>query len=1028
MNTKRSVILIFFLILQLLGLTLFLKGFFPLKKGIPGSASLLDLPPEPGSKEPAPPLPVLFDRLVFVLIDALRADFVFEGTRMQYTRKLILDNNTISFVAKAHPPTVTMPRIKALMTGGIPGFVDVILNAVSSALYEDNLLAQAVSAGKRIVFFGDDTWMKLFPGHFMRSDGTTSFFVTDYTEVDSNVTRHLDKELQSNDWDIMVLHYLGLDHIGHLAGPTSPLVGPKLHEMDQIIQKIHKSLLRDDKERGIHSAMVLCGDHGMSEAGSHGGASLPETSTPLVFMSSMLQNGKGQQFSSINVDQIDVVSTLSILLGLPIPQNSVGTPISQLLVFHNPREKLRAFQIASHQLSKVMKANGHSTNSIWELEESRRLHKQWLEAIEIGNEDKRSMAVQAEQISKQYNAALKRMSSQITASLSCYDLHAMASGIIILIQVLAWLVYGEFSQRRIFIKTTSSLEDFVPSSATFLVMGATFMALLGVHITLCSSALVAGTCNSEILCSYKPSAIVFSIILITFSSISLTTLITNITMATSLLNLVVNDVRTMFSSPTRSLLVIGSILHVISLLSSSFVEEEHQTWYFLATTYFVLKFSNAFIKYLCYKKKAGLRTDHLYMSKNRDEISKDLFENTSNITLDSHNISEGHKEAHGNLQSKEKSTENLGREESKKLPEESGVDIFSSFFLPVLFLVLIRVCRKMNQTGMKWADQPDIGDWLVVPDNRLILSLVTVISLSVIVFYSFKNSSVLNSVIQVFGFMFVYKYRAVTGIVTSPWSKGHRITLGVTEARMAYLSSFALLFISFVKLMQGYQYAKMSALQRKFSEYKSFLEQAAQAFFMGLLVVEALLLRTHNIVLLAVFVLQEWSLERHFFSGISAHSWTTHLVYFWLGQVAYFAQGNSNSLSTVDIAAGYIGMQGHDSTVALLLMSIVTYCGPVLWLTALVKLVIKNSTSRKQLCDSLHRVCVTLTLPHCLLLCVYSILVYGQRYHLFVWSVFSPKLLYDAMRTIVMSFSMSFILALSIFIDGNHVFDLDKKE
>lgn len=71
-------------------------------------------------------------------------------------------------------------------------------------------------------------------------------------------------------------------------------------------------------------------------------------------------------------------------------------------------------------------------------------------------------------------------------------------------------------------------------------------------------------------------------------------------------------------------------------------------------------------------------------------------------------------------------------------------------------------------------------------------------------------------------------------------------------------------------------------------------------------------------------------------------------MYFWLGQVAYFTQGNSNSLSTVDIAAGYIGMQGHDSTVALLLMSIVTYCGPVLWLAALVKLVIKNSTSQKQ--------------------------------------------------------------------------------
>ena len=67
--------------------------------------------------------------------------------------------------------------------------------------------------------YGDDTWLKLFPGRFTREEGTSSFFVTDYKEVDTNVTRHLDDELQRTDWDIMILHYLGLDHIGHLAGP-----------------------------------------------------------------------------------------------------------------------------------------------------------------------------------------------------------------------------------------------------------------------------------------------------------------------------------------------------------------------------------------------------------------------------------------------------------------------------------------------------------------------------------------------------------------------------------------------------------------------------------------------------------------------------------------------------------------------------------------------------------------------------------------------------------------------------------------
>lgn len=36
----------------------------------------------------------------------------------------------------------------------------------------------------------------------------------------------------------MILHYLGLDHIGHVHGPFSPLIKTKLKEMDSVIAKI----------------------------------------------------------------------------------------------------------------------------------------------------------------------------------------------------------------------------------------------------------------------------------------------------------------------------------------------------------------------------------------------------------------------------------------------------------------------------------------------------------------------------------------------------------------------------------------------------------------------------------------------------------------------------------------------------------------------------------------------------------------------------------------------------------------------
>ena len=58
-----------------------------------------------------------------------------------------------------------------------------VFNIDAEFLQEDNLISQMKFANKKIIFYGDDTWMRLFPQHFERTDGTTSFFVTDYTEV-----------------------------------------------------------------------------------------------------------------------------------------------------------------------------------------------------------------------------------------------------------------------------------------------------------------------------------------------------------------------------------------------------------------------------------------------------------------------------------------------------------------------------------------------------------------------------------------------------------------------------------------------------------------------------------------------------------------------------------------------------------------------------------------------------------------------------------------------------------------------------
>ncbi|XP_031413288.1 GPI ethanolamine phosphate transferase 2 [Meleagris gallopavo] len=276
---------------------------------------------------------------------------------MPYTTQVIEKGTSYSFIAEAKPPTVTMPRIKALMTGSIPGFIDVVVNLNSPALMSDNLIWQAKAAGKRIIFYGDDTWVKLFPKHFVEYDGTTSFFVSDFTEVDDNVTRHLDRVLKREDWDLLILHYLGLDHIGHMTGPNSPLVGPKLREMDNVLKKIHISLLSKEGEASLPSLLVVCGDHGMSETGSHGGSSEGEVHTPLLFISSAFEKRSGPLTQLELVQQTDLASTLAVGLGLPISRNNVGNIILPVVGSQTMREQLRFLHMNGFQLSTLLQEN-----------------------------------------------------------------------------------------------------------------------------------------------------------------------------------------------------------------------------------------------------------------------------------------------------------------------------------------------------------------------------------------------------------------------------------------------------------------------------------------------------------------------------------------------------------------------------------------------------------------------------------------------------------------------------------------------
>lgn len=289
---------------------------------------------------------------MIIIIDALRYDFTIpyydddpqhfhNALTVLYETSIHKPQNAFLLPFIADPPTTTLQRLKGLTTGTLPTFVDAGSNFAGTAIEEDNLVAQLRDAGKTLVHLGDDTWHSLFPGYFdpNLTHSYDSFNVWDLHTVDNGVTEHILPLLQHSDvyrWDVIFGHFLGVDHAGHQYGPNHPIMASKLKQMDDVLRQIINSLDQD-------TLLVVMGDHGMDTKGDHGGESDDEVEAALWMYSKKGIFGRVQE-SSVEpprtakdrpVGQIDLVPSLSLLLGLPIPFNNLGAPIAEAFKGYN---------------------------------------------------------------------------------------------------------------------------------------------------------------------------------------------------------------------------------------------------------------------------------------------------------------------------------------------------------------------------------------------------------------------------------------------------------------------------------------------------------------------------------------------------------------------------------------------------------------------------------------------------------------------------------------------------------------------
>ncbi|XP_041100164.1 GPI ethanolamine phosphate transferase 3-like isoform X1 [Polyodon spathula] len=286
-----------------------------------------------------------FKRAVILIIDALQYDFARFDPEIKdprpFQNKLRVLSEVVAsrpaharlYPFRADPPTTTMQRIKGFTTGSLPTFVDVCSNFGTNAIQEDNLIHQLRQNGKRVVFMGDDTWENLFPNQFHQSLPFPSFIVKDLHTVDNGILQHLYSTVESSDWDVVIAHFLGVDHCGHRYGPDHQAMADKLTQMDQVVRSVIERLQND-------TLLVVLGDHGMTDTGDHGGDSQKETDAALFLFSPSALFTAGQEKALQEVvPQIDLVPTLAQLLGIPIPYSNIGKVMVELFALGSPEDQ-----------------------------------------------------------------------------------------------------------------------------------------------------------------------------------------------------------------------------------------------------------------------------------------------------------------------------------------------------------------------------------------------------------------------------------------------------------------------------------------------------------------------------------------------------------------------------------------------------------------------------------------------------------------------------------------------------------------
>lgn len=215
-------------------------------------------------------------------------------------------------------PSLSRPCYASIFTGLEPAVTGILSNRTAQRLCVPSVFDAVRAAGGSSVISGYHWMSELYHAapfdpvmHRDQQHNNSSYthgrFYFEDTYPDSHVYADAESLRLRHSCDLVVIHPMGVDDVGHKFGGTSREYRAQAAMADALLARFLPNWLRDGYQ------VLVTADHGMNPYGSHGGTTESERIVPLYLFSPKLkQVGVTQSV----VAQLHVAHLLCHLLGV----------------------------------------------------------------------------------------------------------------------------------------------------------------------------------------------------------------------------------------------------------------------------------------------------------------------------------------------------------------------------------------------------------------------------------------------------------------------------------------------------------------------------------------------------------------------------------------------------------------------------------------------------------------------------------------------------------------------------------------